>query len=214
MPALILTTLSINDTDTLQMLRLSSSPLPSVQSFENHGIAALLPLLREDVFDSTIVTDLGLLYTQLCPNKVIARVSPFYIRAGRAPLCNQVIGSTLNAASSNSSSVILAYWPTQGNELSSIDYCKHQVAFTVSGNTTTHSEHIFTYASWKQRHRHEEWYGISATVALNINELPSMCNFIPVQRIYSVCAHTNLHTSIHGLENIFVSIPVLLKFSM
>ena len=69
----ILTTLSANDTDTLQMLRLSSSPLPSIQSFENHGIAALLPPLQEDVFDSTVVRDLELLYTQLYPNKIIAR---------------------------------------------------------------------------------------------------------------------------------------------
>ena len=186
-----LTTLSANDTDTLQMLRLSSSPLPSIQSFENHGIAALLPPLREDVFDSTVVRDLESLYTQLYPNKVIARVSPFYIRAGRATLCNQVIGSTMNAASSNSSSVIMAYWPARGNDLSFIDYsrmrigtvhyyCKHQVAFTVSGNTTAHSEHIFAYVSWKQRHPHEEWYGISATVALNTNEPSSMRNFIPV----------------------------------
>ena len=105
-----LTTVSINDTDTLQILRLSSSPLPSVQSFENRGIASLLPPLREDVFDSTMVKDLELLYTQLYPDKVVTRVSPFYIRSGRATLCSQVLGSTINAASSNSSSVIMAYW--------------------------------------------------------------------------------------------------------
>ena len=49
-----LTAASVRDTDILQILRLSSSPLPSIQSFENHGIATLLPPLQEDVFDSTI----------------------------------------------------------------------------------------------------------------------------------------------------------------
>ena len=97
-----LTAVSVNDTDILQILRLSSSPLPSIRYFENHGIVSLLPPLREGVFDSTIVKDLELLYTQLYPNEV-ARVSPFYIRSGRATLCNQVIGSTMNAASSNRS---------------------------------------------------------------------------------------------------------------
>ena len=29
-----------------------------------------------------------------------------------------------------------------------------------------------------------------------------MCNFIPVQRIHSLCAHGNLDTNIHGHEEI------------
>ena len=141
-------------------------------------------------------------------------------------MCNQVIGSTMNAASSNSSSVIMAYWPAQGNDLSSIDYSRmrigtvhyyrrQRVVLTVSGDTVTRSEHILAYVSWKQRHPHEEWYGISATVALNINEPLSMCNFIPVQRIHSLCAHGNLDTTMHGHEeNVSISIPVPLKFVM
>ena len=62
----------------------------------------------------------------------------------------------------------MAYWPAQGNDLSSIDYsririgivhyyCKHQVVFTDSGDCIARGEHIFAYVSWKQRHPHEEW---------------------------------------------------------
>ena len=175
------TLVSLNDEDALHILNLSTSPLTSIQSFENCGIASLLPPLREDVFDSTIVRDLELLYTQLYPNMRLARVSPFYIRSGRAMLCNQVIGSTLNAASSNSSSVIMAHWPARGSDLSSIDYsrmrvgtvhyyCKHKVKFTAdSHDALPSSEHILAYVSWKQRHPHEGWYGISATVSVNIH---------------------------------------------
>ena len=72
----------------------------------------------------------------------------------------------MNAASSSLSSVIMAYWPLRGNDLSSIDYsrvrigtvdyyCKHQVVFSVSGDTIAHSEPILAYVSWKQRHPHE-----------------------------------------------------------
>lgn len=134
-----MTAVSVNDTDLLQISSLSS---PSIRYFENHGVVSLL----RDVFHSTIIKDLEMLYTQLYPNKVVARVSPFYVRSGHATLCNQVIGSTMNAASSNSSSVIMAYWPARGNDLSSIDYsrmririvhyyCRHPVVFTVSGYT-------------------------------------------------------------------------------
>ena len=212
-----------SEDDTLRMLKMSSSPLTSIHSFENYcGIAALLPPFREDVFASELVKELELLYKQLYPHRVVGRVSPFYVRSGRAALWNQVIGSVMNATSCNSSSVITAYWPSRGNDLSKTDdsrmrvgrvqyFCKHRASFCDSDT----SEHIFAYVAWKQKHPHEEWLGISATVCLNMDEAPSMCSFIPVQRIHAVCAHCVLDVDIHGLkENVFIAVPVPMKLSL
>ena len=114
--------LSLDNDDTLRTLRMSTAPLHSIHSFENTGFATLLPPLYEEIFASEQIEDLKLLYQQLYPQKVIARVSPFLVCSGRVTVCDQVIGSVKNATSCNSSSVIAAYWPSNGNDLSKIDY--------------------------------------------------------------------------------------------
>ena len=217
-----LTSVSFDEIDTLRILNFSSSPLNSIQSFGNSDSALLLPPYHEGILPAEKVKLLKLLYTQLYQSKVVSRVSPFYIRSGRASLCNQVIGSMMNAASCNSSSVIMAYWPSGGNDLSNIDYsrmhvgevqyfCKHKVIFSDSDTI----EHILAYVCWKQKHPHQEWYGISATVCFNMNEPPSMCSFIPIQRVHSVCGYCVLDVDIHGLkEHVFIAVPVPLKFSL
>lgn len=116
----------MDDEHALKILKMSTDPLSSIDSFENFGVSALLPPFREDVLDSMFVKDLESLYSQLYPCQVITHVSPFYVRAGRALLCNQVIGSVMNSASCNSSSVIMAYWPT-GGSISNVDYSRMRV---------------------------------------------------------------------------------------
>lgn len=213
---------SVMNVDTLTILNMSSSPLTTIQSFGSSGNATVLPPVREDIFNSEMLKDLELLYGQLYPSTDMY-ISPFFVCSGRATLCGQVVGSVMNATSCNSSSVITAYWPSRGNDLSNIDYfrpsvgrvqyfVKHQVKFGDSYNGT---EHIFAYVSWKQKHPHQDWYGISATVCLNMNEPPSICSFIPIQRIRSVCAYSLLDTDIAGLkECVFVAVPVSLKMSL
>ena len=93
-------------------------------------------------------------------------------------------------------------------------FCKHRVAFS-DESVMKHCEHIFANVRWMQKHPHEGWYGISATVCFNMHEPTSMCSFIPVQRIHSVCAHGVLDVAIGGLnEKVFVAVPIPLKLSL
>ena len=87
----------------------------------------MLSPTHEDIFEADEVHCLEALYTQLYPQKVLASVSPFYVRSGRVSMCNQVIGSVMNATSAKSSSVVMAYWPSRGNQLSNIDYSRMKV---------------------------------------------------------------------------------------
>ena len=70
-------------------------------------------------------------YTQLYPQRVLASVSPFYVRSGRTAICKQVIGSTMNAASAKSSSVVVEY------------FFKYQAKFCGTDGGVSESEHIF-----------------------------------------------------------------------
>lgn len=131
----------------------------------------------------------------------------------------------MNATSSNSSSVIAAYWPSRGNDLSTVNhsclsigrvqyFCKHKATFIDSGKVK-HCEHILAYVTWKQKHPREEWFGISATVCVDMDDAPSVCCFIPVQRIHAVCAHCVIDMDICGLkETVFIAVPIPMKFSI
>lgn len=68
-------------------------------------------------------------------------MTPFYIQSGHVSLCDQVIGSIINASSCNSSSVVTAFWPAKGSNFIDINYsCKcvgiyfliHFVTFSVN----------------------------------------------------------------------------------
>ena len=214
----------LNDSDVLKMLKISSSPIASIDTFENRGQAKLLPPLHQHVLKSEKVEDLQKLYSELYPEKEVD-VSPFCVRSGRAAICSQVIGSTMNAASCNSSSVISAYWKSTNTTLSNIDstrlrigrvnhFLKHQCRLS-DASGIKRSEHIFAYVSWNQQHPHADWFGISATVCLNMHDPPSMCSFIPIQRIHAVCAHCVLDVDIHGMtERLFVAVPIPMKFCL
>lgn len=59
---------------------------------------------------------------------------------------------------------------------------------------------------WKQRHPHEPFY---ATVCINMTEDLCPYNFIPVQRIQTVCAHAERMTEIGALnKTVFIAIPL------
>ena len=208
------------------LLQYSSSSLATIASFENSGMVSLLSPMHEDVFEGDEVRCLEALYKQLYPQKVLGTISPFYIRSGRATLCNQVIGSLMNSTSARSSSVVMAFWPSRESELSNINYSrmkvgvvqyffKHEVKLCVSDSQVRESEHIFAYVKWKQSHPNQDWFGISATVCVNMDEAFSMCSFLPVQRISSVCASSIIEVNINSFEeSVFVAVPVPIKLSM
>ena len=112
----------LNDSDILKMLKMASSPIVAIDTFENCGRAKLLPPLHQDVLMSEQVDDLPMLYRELYLEKEVD-VSTFCVHSGRAVVCNKVhvIGSTMNAGSCNSSSVNSAYWQPTNTTLSNID---------------------------------------------------------------------------------------------
>ncbi len=136
-------------------------------------------------------------------------------------MAGEVIGSVMNTRSCTSSSVIMAYWPSRG-DLSSIDYsvrrnvgvvqffCRNRANFQHHQSDKVSREHVFTFIRWKQKHPHEDWYGHSATVCLDMYEPLSETNLMPVQRISAVCARAIINVEIQGLtEPAFIASPIL-----
>lgn len=156
-PTATLASLSTNDETSLAMLNMSLMPLNSISSFHNNGAVYLLPPFHEDIFSSHLLKNLRKLYTQLYPTFTIENTSPFFDRSGRVALCGEVFVSVMNATCSNSSSVISAYWPASGHDLSSIDYgewmkvgtvqyfCKHQATVCTCDNVRQKYEHVLAY---------------------------------------------------------------------
>ena len=122
---------------------MSVMPLRSILSFGTTSSVHLLQPLHRDVFSSDLLRDLEEVYTQLYPLLTIETNSPFFIRSGRAVLGGQLVRSVMNAISSNSSSIIAAYWPCRGWNISAVHYgaqmnigeiqyfCKHEVKFSM-----------------------------------------------------------------------------------
>lgn len=102
------------------------------------------------------------LYEQLYPQSTVS-VSPFYSCSGRVSLCEQVIGSMLHGSSANSSSVIMAFWPSSGCDLSTIDYSRMEVGIVqchirhhvllINGDSAAgiKHEHVLAEVTWKQK---------------------------------------------------------------
>ena len=75
-------------------------------------------------------------------------------------LTGDLISSVHNAASATSSSVVMAYWPGRGNNLSTIDYSsrhrsvffKHDVMICSAENVQKNIKLVFAYVYWKQKH--------------------------------------------------------------
>ena len=111
--------LGIDDSATISLLNMCHASLSSISSFENAGVVTLLPPLKEQVLTSDECSELRKIYTQLYPTAAISNISHFYIYCKQVALGGDVIGSV---KCGSASSVIMAYWPTQGDDLSNIDY--------------------------------------------------------------------------------------------
>lgn len=105
---------------------MSNAPLESIESFVNDGSVIQLKPLREGVFSSSTLQLLDHLYTQLYPHHTVS-LPPFYTRSGRIVIGGQLIGSVMNRCSANSSSVIMSFWPSNGDDLSPINYSRMRV---------------------------------------------------------------------------------------
>ena len=215
-----------DDNAFLALVNMSTMPLPSSSfSCHNNNFVKTLPPFYEDVFSYTLQTFLASLYSQLYPDHIVETVSPFFVRCGRTIRCGQLIGSVMNRSSANSSAVITAFWPSRDQDLNHSGagmkvgivqyFLKHQVTLCNADNGKKKCEHVMAYVKWKERHAHEDWFGISAKVCINTDEPSCMFSFIPVHRIHSVCVHSVLDVEITDrTEEVFVAVPIPVKYCL
>ena len=133
---------------------------------------------------------------------------------------SDILGSTLNHHSAESSSIICAYWPTHGSTITDFSASKINI-----GQVTSHFSHKITvmnratFASdvhhyimarvcWMCDHHQSSRYGISAVVCSNSFWEPSLCSYIPVARIYGKCASCLVNID---NEVVYVACPIPIK---
>ena len=208
-------------TSALNTVCLHKEELHLIDSFVN-GIVILLPPFRE-VFESSEVQHLTMLYNPLYPSKHVSHFPHYYELCGRVTLAGDLIGSVLSGGNQISSSVIMAFWAGSGNNLLSIDYdqmrvgivqkfIKHTVTFS-SEKHPEKAEHIFAYVKWKKVHPFCDFFGLSATVCIDLFEPPGVCSFLPVQRIACRAAHAVMQVNFGSLkESVFVACPIPIYF--
>ena len=113
----------------------------------------------EQVFSFNECCQLEKIYSQLYPSATIAHVTFLYL----VTLGGDVIGSV---KCGNASSVIMAYWPGQGDDLSTISYAsrmrvgvvqyiEHTISITYVYSTPEESctynfDHVFARVAWNQ----------------------------------------------------------------
>ena len=74
----------------------------------------------------------------------------------------------------------MAYWPTSGHTLDSINYSRcsvgiiqffvsNTVKFQEDSTSSRVQEHLFCFVEWKQSHPQYDWFGQSAIVSSTHN---------------------------------------------
>ena len=194
-----------SDSELLNLLKLSHGPLQQYpfsysDSASVSGLIHLLDSRKELIFTSLEITEVTELYKQLNPGCTIEYVSPFYDCHGRVSIGGDILGSMLHGRSAQSSSVIQAYWPSFGNDITAFDHSRANVGkvqyyfhhtVTISENQSELSKivhYTFAFVHWMEYHHHNSTYGISATVCANSTKQASLCSIIPVLRISAKCA--------------------------
>ena len=89
-------------------------------------------------------------------------------------------------------------------------FLKHVIKFQ-SGQ----EEHLFCYITLKQQHPLFNWFGQSAVVTSNLDEVQDACCFMPVQHIAFRCASAELCLNFGTInETVFVACPINMKYTM
>ena len=119
------------------------------------------------------------IYQQLYFDRnITAFIIVTYHSFGHVLLAGDTIGSNMPGRHSKSSAVIMAYWPSRGQNLGSIDYSTMQVGtvqfYCISGSSRYNEEvMLLACIKWKKLHTHFDWFGSSAIVCENIDEFES-----------------------------------------
>lgn len=152
--------------------------------FKKKGIE-LLGSFHSSVFNSDIGEQVE---KKLYPNCIQSPISRFYKKFGHATIASNVVGSLLPGRNSRTSAVIMAYWPSRGQNLSDIDYSRMQVgvieyfiSHLLQYQEKSEEEHVFAYVKWKKGHPHCDWFGVSATVCIDSYEDQSCFSLLPIQ---------------------------------
>ena len=201
-------------------LKLALSPMSDLVrldfSVNEPSLATLLPPVHRSYMSANLASELNSIYKYLYASH--DEISAEYFTSVKACLAGQILHSS--KAITERGSMICAYWPTKGSE--EIDALIHSclpgdvqfgiiqffIEHTVTLDKKFKRKHIFAFIKWLQHHTHEFWYGQSATICKLTFEESSVCNYLPLQRIYSVCAHAQLELNFGDeTEAVFVAIP-------
>ena len=201
--------------------------LTGTESFYNLESVITLPPFQQKILSSDLLEDLKVLYRTLYPNMLLPHVSPFYDHYGRIMLGGDVIGSSMPGPNNSASSVIMAFWPDSGN-FHSINYSRMRVGVVQyflkhtttlasdTENTCIEVQHVLAYVKWKEQHPQFDWFGVFATVCVDMFTSQTPSNFLPVQRIACRCAHTIIPVTFENncTETVFVASPFPIRYCM
>ena len=214
----------VDDVDLLALINISYGPLDLHPScFKDSAVIKTVGRSQELVFTSHEMSDLQVLYEQLNPECTIEYMSPFYNRYGRIGIGCDILGSTRNCHSAQSSSFVAAYWPSTGSNVTHFDCSKASIgkvqyffthSITIQNVNSSISQvvhYTIAYVHWMDYHHENSLYGSSATVCANSVKEVSVCSYLPVLRIYAKCATCRI--TLHD-EVVLVACPIPLKLSM
>ena len=180
----------------------------------------LLPPKCEGVLTTSQKEKLQDVYRFLYPNVNFLHFSSFYEHSRRCIMAKEMF--TISRAKERSS-VVMAVWPTENlsddrhMQVGRIQRIIRHCTKIFHSGSLEERHHVFCIMDWYIKHSQEHWYGISATMCTNITYAESSCSYLPIQRICHRCAYGNLKVTIpprHSDEEVFVAIPVNLKFLM
>ena len=76
-------------------------------------------------------------------------------------------------------------------------------------------QHIFAFVLWKQHHRCYDYFGQSAIMCEDTNDITGPSSFLPVQRIIYRCAYGKIKCNPEGFEEtVFIACPIPIRHSI
>ena len=211
-----------NPAAVVQLDTLIHSNLETIQTTCNYVCFSvdketdLLPKVYEKVLSSTQVECIKQLFSLLYPNFYIKHFSLFYEESSSAVL----LGETRNSVNSrtNKNSIYLINWLINPESLNFAKricqinyYLKHSITLSLKDSDTIYKcVHILCHVSWFKPHEKHDWFGHSAIVYKTDFEQESYLNFIPIQRLISVCAfgHIPVKFDSENTETVLIAIPL------
>ena len=214
-----------NDFDLLKLLNLSHGELRLQDSnYQDVGYTKLLDPTSERILSESETEFLCNLYQQLNPGCSAEYVSPFYTHSGRLHFAGDILGSVINKRTAVNSSVVAAYWPYYGDNITRIDfscpsvgkvlyYMNHSVTLkNITSGCSSVAHYTLAYVQWMDHHpQYCHLYGVYAIACNNSFNGLSLCCYIPVLQIFAKCAS---YTEIIQDETVFIACPIPIKLSM